>query len=88
MWRLRGNVFNRDRQLAVWKHKLEAQKQEEEENEEEVKEDEEEQKQEQEQEQEQLSFVENRPGFSPVLSQKPTRSCQKQQTKEEIQHKD
>lgn len=83
MWRLRGNVFNRDRQLAVWKHKLEAQKQEEE-NEEEVKEDGEEQKQ----EQEQLSFVENRPGFSPVLSQKPTRSCQKQQTKEEIQHKD
>lgn len=85
MWRQRGNVFNRDRQLAVWKHKLDAQKQEEE-NEEEVKEDEEEQKQEQ--EQEQLSFVENRPGFSPVLSQKPTRSCQKQQTKEEIQHKD
>lgn len=81
MWRLRGNVFNHDRQLAVWKHKLEAQKQEEE-NEEEVREDEEEQ------EQEQLSFVENRPGFSPVLSQKPTRSCQKQQTKEEIQHKD
>lgn len=84
MWRLRGNVFNRDRQLAVWKHKLEAQKQEEEEGEEKAEEDE----KEREQEQEQLSFVENRPGFSPVLSQKPTRSCQKQQTKEEIQHKD
>lgn len=71
------NVFNRDRQLAqthTHTAQLDAQEQGEEKDEEE----------------EQLSFVENRPGFSPVLSQKPTRSCQKQpkqQTKEEI-HKD